>query len=172
MGAVKLTMPDSHYLDAAEGWLGLGDGQSASDELDRISPAYRSHPGVLEVRYEIEARAGRWARCIDIAETLVKSCPRSSFGWIRRSFALHELKRTDEAFEKLLPVVKKFPKDWVIPYNLACYSAQLGRISDSGEWFKKALAIDEHAARRAALDDPDLVPLRASMGGLVRKPEE
>ena len=65
---------------------------------------------------------------------------------------LHKLKRTEEAFDLLLPVGEKFSKEWIIPYNLACYCAQLGRLEQSREWFKKALAIDEKSTR-AVSDD-------------------
>jgi DNA-binding protein HU-beta len=34
---------------------------------------------------------------------------------------LHELKRTEEAYDLLLPVVHKCPSCCTIPYNLACY---------------------------------------------------
>lgn len=43
----------------------------------------------------------------------------------------------------MLPVVDKFPKVWLIPYNLACYCAQLGQLDECKDWFKKAMAIDE-----------------------------
>jgi tetratricopeptide (TPR) repeat protein len=102
-------------------------------------------------------------------ETLVKLLPDDSFGWIYRSFALHELRRTQEAFDQLLPVANKFPKVWTIPYNLACYCAQLGRLDECMAWFKKAIAIDEPTVRRAVIEDPDLKPLWDSMSGMLGK---
>ncbi len=83
--------------------------------------------------------------------------------------ALHELKRPGAAFDHLLPAAKQFPKVWLIPYNLACYCAQTGRLEECEEWFKKAMAIDEQTVKQAALDDPDLKPLWDSMGGSVWK---
>lgn len=66
-------------------------------------------------------------------------------------------------FDQLLPVADTFPKVWTIPYNLACYCAQLRRLDESQEWFKKAMAIDEHTVKRAGIDDPDLKPLLDSL---------
>jgi hypothetical protein len=43
----------SIYLEAAEGWLGLGDQVSAIEELEHISPALSTHPLVLEMRWKI-----------------------------------------------------------------------------------------------------------------------
>jgi hypothetical protein len=65
-----------------------------------------------------------------------------------------------------------FPKVWTIPYNLACYCAQLGRLDECKESFKMAINIDEQTVRRAAIDDPDLKPLWDNMGGTLWKRTE
>ena len=93
----------------------------------------------------------------------------SSVGWVQRSFALHKLKRSQEAFDRLLPAAAQFPKEWVIPYNLACYCAQLGQPDESKVWFEKSMAIDGKAPAKAAVDDPDLKPLWDSMGASLWK---
>jgi len=99
----KLQPPDSHHLQAAMGWIELGSGQEAQGELERIGPQLRAHPDVLAVR----CRSTRWRRsgtsARTIAEALVESAPRRSSGWVHRSYALHALKRTQEAFDQLLP---------------------------------------------------------------------
>ena len=127
---------------------------------------------MLEVRWQIYSKAQKWGACADIAGAIIKLAPDRPFGWIHRSFALHELERTPEAFDNLLPVADKFPKVWTIPYNLACYCAQLGRLDECQDWFKKAMAIDEHTVKRVAVDDPDLKPLWDSMGGTMWKRAE
>jgi hypothetical protein len=156
-------------LRSALGWLELGNHLEADKELDAIPPQLRGHPDVMEVRWHIYARAKKWEPCLDIADAIIKLVPESSFGWTHRSFALHELKRTQEAFDLLLPVVEKFQKVWTIPYNLSCYCAQLGRLEECEQWFKKAMAIDEHTVKCAAIDDPDLKPMWDSMSGTLWK---
>jgi len=165
----KLTHPDSFQLQAAQGWLEPGNHLEANEELERIMPELRASPEVLEVRWHIYAHAKKRDACVDIAAAIIKLDPTRRDAWIHRSFALHELGRTQEAFDQLLPVVKKFRKGWTIPYNLACYCAQLGRLDECQAWFRKAMAIDEQTVKRAAIDDPDLKPLWDSMGGTLWK---
>jgi hypothetical protein len=165
----KLEPPDSQHLRAAEGWLELGNHQEANAELERITPELRSHPDVLEVRWHVCAHSQDWEACVEIAAATVRLAPGRPGGWVHCSFALHELRRTQEAVDSLLPVAQKFRKTWTIPYNLSCYCAQLGRLEESGKRFKKALAVHAQAVQRAAVDDPDLKPLWDSMGGTFWK---
>ena len=165
----QLPLNDQRYLDGAEGWLGLGDHLSANEELEQITPALKSHPDVLLVRWQIYAKAMKWEACVDIADSVVQQVPDVAEGWIQRSFALHELKRTEEAHDLLMPALEKFPKDWFVPYNLACYCSQLNRFEEAEKWFKQAMAIDEETVKREAIDDPDLKPFWDSMSGSVWK---
>ena len=66
-------------------------------ELDEITPGLRSRPDVLEVRWQIYAQAKKWEACVEIAEAIIRLAPNKPLGWIHRSFALHEMKRTQEA---------------------------------------------------------------------------
>ena len=59
---------------------------------------------MLEVRWHIYAKEENWAACVGIAEAVILIDPNRLDAWIHRSFALHELKRTQEAFDQLLPV--------------------------------------------------------------------
>lgn len=166
---LNLPVDAQRYVDAAEGWLGLGDHISANDELEQIPAELRAHPKVLLVRYSIYEKAKRWDACVDIAEAIVAQAPHIPEGWIRRSFALHELKRTQEALDKLLMVAGAFPELWTIPYNLACCMCQLGRCEEAEGWFKLAMAIDEQTVKREAIDDPDLDPFWKSKEGTFWK---
>jgi tetratricopeptide (TPR) repeat protein len=153
-----LEPPDRFHLEAAQGWLELGNYAEAIEELEGIAAVNRAHPDVLEIRWHVCAHAKKWAACVDIAEAIIKLDPTRPDAWIHRSFALHELKRTQDAFDQLLPVADRFPEVWTIPYNLACYCAQLGRLDECRKWLKKAVTIDEHTVKRAAINDPDFKP--------------
>ena len=164
-----LEPPDLMYLNAAEGWLGLGDWREANEELEKIGPQNRAHPDVLEVRYEVYAKATKWDACVDIAEAIVKLTPERAFGWIRRSFALHETKRSREALEKLLPAMTLFPMDITIRYNLACYECVLGntgkaklRLAQAFDLAQKEGCFNEY--RLMATEDRDLEPLWGALG--------
>jgi tetratricopeptide (TPR) repeat protein len=117
----------------------------------------RAYPDVLEIRWQIYAKEKKWKACVNIA-AMMKLAPERSNGWIHRPYALHELKRTQEAFDNLLPVADQFPNLWTIPYNLACYCSQLRRFEEAQAWFKKAMAIHQHLRRR---DDADFNQLCA-----------
>jgi hypothetical protein len=71
------------------------------------------------------------------------------------------LKRTKEALAVLLPMADKFPDQYIIPYNLACYCCQLGELKESLQWLGKAIDLaGKKEIRLMALEDPDLEPLR------------
>jgi tetratricopeptide (TPR) repeat protein len=164
----SLGQADRVHLNAAEGWLGLGDLVSASDELEQITPEFRAHPAVLLMRCKIYQAAKRWDYLITISQSLVEQLPKLAEAWIHRSYALHELKRTQEAFDSLMPAAKKFPKLPVIPYNLACYACQLGKLDDAMEQLEQAFDLSDKKddIRLDALDDPDLEPLWLQIGEL------
>src|ERR1043165_4852280 len=103
-----LEPPDSVHLLAAQGWVELGDHLEANVELQNIGPQLRGHPDVLEVRWHICAKAKKWPDCVEIAEGIIQLAPNRVDGWLHRSFALHEMRRTQEAFDQLVPVVDKF----------------------------------------------------------------
>jgi len=164
----SLEQADRVHLNAAEGWFGLGDLVSASDELEKITPAFRAHPAVLLMRCKIYQAAKKWGYLIEISETLIEQLPKLADAWIHRSYALHELNQTREAFDLLLPAAKKFPKLPVIPYNLACYACQLGKLEDAMKQIEQAidLADKKNDIRLDALEDPDLEPLWLQIGDL------
>ena len=163
----SLDPPDSHYLSAALGWLGLGNWQEANEEFEKIAPELRAHPDVLEVRWQIYAKAGKWDLAAQIAATLVDMQPSEPGAWISLAYATRRKPAGGllQAKAILTAMEKRFPKVWLFPYNLACYCAQLGLLDECQRWFKKAVAIDEQTVQRAATDDPDLKPLRDIMGG-------
>ena len=158
--AIELNLQDQRHLDAAHGWLGLGSPLDANEELECITPVCRTHPEVLQVRYEVYAVAKRWEGAADVALEICRIQPDNSFGFIHCAYALHELKRTREALNMLLPVASRFPDESTVAYNLACYTCQLGDLVAAREWLSKAYEIGEGAElKQMALDDPDLAPL-------------
>jgi len=156
----QLEPPDSHYLEAARGWLGLGDWASANQELEGIRPGFCTHPAVLQTRLQIYAAAKQWAMAAAIARALTAIIPGSPFGWIHWAYSLYELKRTQEARNVLLLAADKFPDEYLIRYSLACYACQLGNLKEAQQWLKKAFSLaGQKDIRKMALDDPDLQPL-------------
>jgi tetratricopeptide (TPR) repeat protein len=159
--------PDIFHLQAAQGWLELGSHTEAELELRNLAPELSEHPAVLQVRWAVCAAGRNWEAALEIAATLIQLAPADPFGWIHRSYSLHELKQTAEARDNLLRAVDKFPDDPTMRYNLACYECQLGRLDEATGWLRKAFALgDARMMKLTALDDPDLKPLRVEIESL------
>jgi predicted Zn-dependent protease len=151
-------------LQAAEGWVELGRPAEAVLELEAIHPEERELPPVLEMFWHVYAHWKKWQPAYEVATRLVDQFPELPAGWIDRSFALRRIKGggLQAAHDALLPAVKRFPFEPVIPYNLACYCAQLEQVTAAREWLEQAMVIgDRRALLRMANNDPDLESLKA-----------
>ena len=95
--------------------------------------------------------------CKDIATALVQLAPERTIGWIHRSFALHEMKRTQEAYDKLKPALDIFEGEWLHLYNLACYTCLLGNVDEARELIEEAIELGGDVVRLRALDDEHLI---------------
>lgn len=154
-----LSIEDRRYLEAAEGWLGLGNWQEANAELGCITPRMREHPVVLCMRWNIHAAAKQWELAATVARKLSQLVPDLPLGWLELAHALHALKRTKEARDVLLPVVDRFPEQYFMRYKLACYACQLGKLDETRHWLEAALELaDSTELARTALQDPELKP--------------
>jgi len=155
-----LPWPDNHHLDAAEGWLELGDTAFAAQEIQRIAPELRLHPEVLNVRWQILAKDKDWDNCLVIAGAITRLVPASPVGWIHFSYTLHELGRTQEAWDNLSGVAEQFPDDCTIAYNRACYACHLGELKIARALLSQAMKLgDAGQVKETALSDGDLKPL-------------
>jgi tetratricopeptide (TPR) repeat protein len=130
--------PDAFHLQAAEGWLGLGDPVAAGAELEKIAPQLRAHAVVLNLRWDICAAAKKWETALEIAAALIQLDPDDPLGWVYRSRALHELKRTLEARDNLLGILDKFPSSVTVLYDLACYECKAGDLERAKHWLDQA----------------------------------
>jgi predicted Zn-dependent protease len=156
----EMSPADRHHLQAAQGWLELGNPVEAGAELNRVTPSQRGDPEVQELRWQISAQSRNWNACVDIGKALTQLAPDRVVSWIHHAYALHELKRTQEAFDVLAPIAIKFPSDATIPYNLACYACQLGDLVGARDWLAQAFRLgNAKEIQRQASEDPDLAPL-------------
>jgi predicted Zn-dependent protease len=156
-----LGLSEIRHLEAAQGWLGLKNWREASAEIASIPSAWQSHPDVLQVRWAIHAAAREWELAAEVAKNFRETEPDSPFGFVHLAYALHEMKRTQEAQDLLLPVIDKFRDEFIIRYNLACYACQLGDREGAWKWLEKSMALTDPAeVKQMALSDPDLEPLR------------
>lgn len=159
----RLDRSDRLHLEAAQGWLGLGNWREANGELDQINPVLHAHADVLKVRWEVCAQAKQWELGFEVAKTMAAKRPRESFGVIHAAYALSQLERTQAAHDLLSLVLEQFPKDQAIRYDLARYCCQLGRLKEAMEHVERAIDLAGNDVRHRALDDPALEPLWANI---------
>jgi len=159
----KLEPPDTHNFSAAIGWLELGLPAEARAALAQITPALQNHPDVLEARWLVAVEEKQWEEGLQIARTLLQQAPKRSSGWLHQAYAL---RRTPDgsvvkAWEALLPAFDRFPKEPIIPYNLACYACQMHQLGHCPP-LDQARGHHRRAKKikRMALQDPDLEQLR------------
>jgi uncharacterized protein HemY len=160
-----LQPPDSLHLQAAEGWIGLGNYADANVELEQIATPNRAHPDVLQLRWRIYADARKWDARLHIATALTTMTPERRFGWVHRAHALDKLGRTLEAKDLLVAANDRLENNATIAFHLAQYCCGLGQIDEAKRWLGKALlaanGVEELARlRNLALEDPRLEPLR------------
>ncbi len=161
-----LSPPDTHYVTAAVGWLELGAAGEALAELNCLPEDKRAHPDVLEVYWMIHAFQKAWDKALAEAEALIAVAPERASGWLHRAYAL---RRTPQgslklAWDALLPAFTRFPKEAVIPFNLACYACQMDDLEAARHWLQRATAVGgDKEIRAMALADPDLEPLWAEL---------
>ena len=105
----------------------------------------------------IYQKVENWELCENIASALVKLAPERTTGWIHRSFALHEMKRTQEAYDELKPALDTFKKEQLVWYNMACYACVLGDKEEARGLLGKAIELGGDAVKVQALNDPDLL---------------
>jgi tetratricopeptide (TPR) repeat protein len=160
---------DRILLEAATGWLMLGNPAEARREFEQISPKARHSQPALVTLWDIQAHSKDWPAAIATADRLIELFDRQPDGYIKRAYALHELKRSQEAWDTLQPVSELFSDNWLIPYNLACYAAQLGRPTDALKCFRRALrAGNKRELHEMAMTDPDLEPIRPKLAKLAK----
>jgi hypothetical protein len=158
----SLEPPDTHHLDAAIGWLGLGCVTDARMELEQVSGDNQNHAAVLAVRWSISAHERQWSDALQIALVELTLAPDTAAGWLHRAYALRRVQDggLSQAWEALLPAAKKFPAEPVIAYNLSCYACQLQQLDLARHWLQRAVvAGQKEAIKRMALADADLQPL-------------
>lgn len=159
-----LIYPDQAYLDAAIGWFYLGLPDESLNELARMHASSRRDPDVLELEWALRARLGEWIEAQGVAESLLREAPDRPFGWIHLAYCLRRIPGggLESAWELLRPAFDRFPTEKIIPYNLACYAAQLGRLDEAWEWFMTAIKVagGKDELKSLALADTDLEPLR------------
>lgn len=151
------------HLDAAAGYLVLGMVQEANDEIEELPPKMKVSREVMRARVEIYSAAKAWDQMREVAAFLVREWPEDSQHWISLAHATRRCRSIGEAAAHLAEAMALHPQEPMIPFNLACYAAQTGRLDDARLCLARAISLDPDT-RQMAHNDPDLEPLWADLG--------
>lgn len=156
---------DSLILEWARECLKAGRSLEAGMKLERISPELRKHPEVLKLRYEIYKTEKRWHAALDAAVDYSQVVPDDIAGWLGQAVCLHEMKLSQQALNMLLKVVDRFPEHPMIPFYIALFTTELGRLEQARKWLFKSLEIgDKSKLISLAMNEPDMGPLLHFLG--------
>lgn len=158
---LPLPPPARRRLAAALGWIGLDNPDEARAELDALPPDCAGQRDVLACRLALASSRDEWASSRDLAEALVMREPEEPQWIISLAYATRRCRSLPEAEAILRAARPRFPQDAILPYNLACYAAQQGRLDEARTLLAEAAALDESVMDLAATD-PDLLPLKAT----------
>ena len=104
---------------------------------------------------------------LETARSLVECAPERVSGWLHQAYALRRVPEGNiqKAWDALLPAFDKFPKEFLIAYNLACYACQMQDLEGARLWLDRARNISgKSKVKKMALADSDLEPLWAEIG--------
>ncbi len=157
-----LLSPYHQALRSAVGWLELGLPAEGLSELSVLPEELLIHPLVLGLRWSLHSKQQAWTKALAVARTWVQNAPDEAAAWVSRSYAARRCPGggLTEALTLLEPAGHLFPEETAIPFNLACYQAQLGNLDEARRWWAVALSRgDARELHQRALSDPDLEPL-------------
>ena len=142
-------------LRAADGYLYLGLADEALAEIDGTPEQEFEHPDVLLARNRVLLHLGRWGEVETLAARAITAHPERDEFTVQRAFALHKLKKGEEALGVIEAAPEWIRRTGILHYNLACYEAQLGDKKTARQCINVAIQMNE-AMRKNAKSDPDL----------------
>lgn len=152
---MSLEPPDQQFFEAAVGYSELGMPLEADAELDKIDPFNRAAPEVIALRIAICHATKKWELMRELAKRLCEFEPQNVQWRVSLAYGTRRAASIEAAKEILLEAEPRFPDEPVIYYNLACYEAQLGDLTNAKKYLKRTFEL-EPKWRAVALDDEDL----------------
>jgi predicted Zn-dependent protease len=145
------------HFERAQGWLLLDNHAAAARALRLIPAAFRRLPEVRQFRAQLHLSAGQWRRAEPLLRQLLRENPDEAQYSVSLAYAVRRGKSIAAAEQILLEASQRFPDVAIIWFNLACYAAQQGRLTDARDWLREAGQRDRDF-RAMAKTDSDLIP--------------
>jgi tetratricopeptide (TPR) repeat protein len=155
----RLSPSDWRRLQSARSAIERNEYSWAKFELDNISEVGRAHPQVLELSVTVHAGLQNHGKTIEIAEMLINSGRAfdSHAVWVALADALHQVGRTEEAYDALKAFVARTGHIGLVHYRLAVYACLLGRPEAARAHFERAMQTPEgNRLKQQALADDRL----------------
>src|SRR5947209_11087831 len=125
---MSLEPPDRQHCEAAIGYAEVGMFEDANEELESVDPFNRTTPEVLRVRAAIYHATEKWELLRVVALRLTRLEPENMDWVVSLSYATRRSVSIELARDILLAAKPNFPKEAILPFNLACYECQLGEM--------------------------------------------
>ena len=154
----------AYHLQRCEGYLDLKMTTPARAEWEKAPADLHTHPTVEALLMRLLVEEKNWVAARDLARTWRERNPEDAGAWIQLAYAIRCAEGLTAAEQVLLTAREKFPKEPIIPYNLACYACQSGRLPETRQRLNEAAGLDPMVLRLAAEDD-DLQPLWMELPG-------
>lgn len=156
-----LQPPERFHVEAAKGWLELGNLVEAERELQGLRAPNDAHPEALQVQWRILATQKDWKGCLRVARRLRRVDRTHQSGWLHEATSLEELGQTTQARRILVRALKRFGPSSMVAFQMAHLSAhQQPEASDEARyWVGRAVDWANDAetgdwVRLCALRDP------------------
>ena len=145
-------------LQAAEGYLFFSLYREGLAELDSIPDFEKDDCDVMIARTRILLHLGHWRKAAQLsARGAAQHCDEDEFT-VQRAFALHQLKKGEQAARVLLDAPEWIRRTGILHYNLACYEARWGNLTVARQCVQAAIQLNSEI-KKSARQDPDLAEL-------------
>ena len=124
-------------------------------ELNAIDQDFQNRPEVLQLRLHHLMHGKRWAQALRVSQKLCRAAPDCTAGFLHAGFCLHELGKTAQAKAVLLRGPAALLEEPIYYYNMGCYDALLGNLTDARTHLETSFKMDS-TFRELAKRDPDL----------------
>lgn len=145
-------------LLAADGYLFFGLFDEALQELKAISEEEQEESSVLLARIRLLLHKKQWRSAESLSLHGIELHPEEGEFTVQRAFALHQMRKGEQAVEVLMSAPDWIRRTGILHYNLACYEARLGDPAIAKQCIDAAIQMNAGIKKSARLD-PDLKEL-------------
>jgi tetratricopeptide (TPR) repeat protein len=150
-----MTPTDQLHLNAAAGFLQIGEPMDAWNELEEIAAANRAKVEVLTVRLAVCRGLEKWELAEEVARHLIKHDPHNVMHIVALAEVMGHREGPVAAAAVYELAIGRFPDLALLRVSLAVELVKAGQVDDAKRVLKTAFELNP-ALRLVALDHPGL----------------